>query len=81
VRYESHDAATFSANQDDTDYTIEVSPNNRAGCQVKACKDGGQKITKGEFRFAVQVVIHDHASWQYRHWYVLLLSVYFRLVY
>ena len=35
-----------------------------------ACKAAGMKIMKGEFRFAVQVTIHDHQSWQYRHWYV-----------
>ena len=64
------------ANQDKTDHVLEVSPNNRAGCQVKACKDTGSKITKGEFRFAVQVTIKDHVSWQYRHWYVLAFSAY-----
>ncbi|KAH6859071.1 hypothetical protein BKA58DRAFT_53096 [Alternaria rosae] len=49
-------------------YRVEASPNNRAGCQVKECKDAGSKITKGQFRFAVQVTIHEHVSWQYRHW-------------
>jgi hypothetical protein len=48
-----------------------VSPNNRAGCQNKECKDAAVKITKGEFRYAIQVTIKDHQSWQYRHWYAL----------
>ncbi|KAF7681137.1 hypothetical protein GT037_000113 [Alternaria burnsii] len=49
-------------------YRVEESPNNRAGCQVKECKDSGSKIMKGQFRYATQVTIKDHVSWQYRHW-------------
>ncbi|KAH4004167.1 hypothetical protein HBH70_064230 [Parastagonospora nodorum] len=47
---------------------IEASPNNRAGCSNKECKDAGIKITKGEFRYAIQITINEHTSWQYRHW-------------
>jgi hypothetical protein len=81
MSYEPHDKATSYANQNHTDYTIEVCPNNRAGCQVKECKDSGTKITKGELRYATQVTIKDHVSWQYRHWYVLVLLVYLQYVY
>jgi len=49
-------------------YRVEASPNNRAGCQTAPCKKEGVKITKGELRFAVQVTINEHQSWQYRHW-------------
>jgi hypothetical protein len=35
----------------------------------KECKDAAIKIQKGEFRYAIQVTIKDHQSWQYRHWY------------
>ncbi|KAB2102974.1 hypothetical protein AG0111_0g8760 [Alternaria gaisen] len=49
-------------------YRVEESPNNRAGCQVKECKESGSKIMKGQFRYATQVTIKDHVSWQYRHW-------------
>ncbi|KAF3011089.1 hypothetical protein E8E13_011267 [Curvularia kusanoi] len=49
-------------------YRVEASPNNRAGCINKECKDKATKITKGELRFAVQVTIKDHQSWQYKHW-------------
>lgn len=33
---------------------------------------------KGEFRYAIQVTIKDHQSWQYRHWYVVL-SLYYQI--
>ncbi|KAL6704350.1 hypothetical protein ACN47E_008306 [Coniothyrium glycines] len=49
-------------------YRVEASPNNRAGCKVGACKDNAVKIMKGELRFAVQITIQEHQSWQYRHW-------------
>ncbi|KAI8937228.1 hypothetical protein NX059_006437 [Plenodomus lindquistii] len=49
-------------------YRVEASPNSRAGCQTKPCKDAGVKITKGELRYATQVTIKEHQSWQYRHW-------------
>jgi hypothetical protein len=52
-----------------TNNAPEASPNNRAGCQNKECKAAAVKITKGEFRYAIQVTINDHQSWQYRHWY------------
>jgi hypothetical protein len=55
-----------------TDYSSEASPNNRAGCQNKECKDAAVKILKGEFRYAIQVTIKEHTSWQYRHWYVVI---------
>lgn len=53
----------------DSNNFAEASPNNRAGCQNKECKDAGVKILKGEYRYAIQVTIKDHQSWQYRHWY------------
>ncbi|KAL2129067.1 hypothetical protein VTI74DRAFT_8282 [Chaetomium olivicolor] len=47
----------------------EISPNNRAGCKEKVCKDGKVKIKKGELRLGVWVEIPDgRASWQWRHW-------------
>ncbi|KAJ8114348.1 hypothetical protein OPT61_g3751 [Boeremia exigua] len=49
-------------------YRVEASPNKRAGCINKECKDKGTKILKGELRFAVQVTIKEHLSWQYKHW-------------
>ncbi|KAI1182565.1 hypothetical protein F5B17DRAFT_419891 [Nemania serpens] len=51
-------------------YRIEVSPNNRAGCQDKVCKDAKTKITKGELRFGVWIVMPgtEHGSWRWRHW-------------
>ncbi|KAG9192926.1 hypothetical protein G6011_11660 [Alternaria panax] len=49
-------------------YRVEVSPNARAGCKTKECKESGGKIQKGEFRYAIQVDIQGHVSWQYRHW-------------
>ncbi|KAI1494606.1 hypothetical protein F5X96DRAFT_530586 [Biscogniauxia mediterranea] len=53
-----------------TSYRIEISPNNRAGCQDKVCKDNGQKITKGELRFGTWVTMPgtEHGSWKWRHW-------------
>lgn len=45
-----------------------MSPNNRAGCQNKECKDQAIKLAKGELRYAIQVTIKEHSSWQYRHW-------------
>jgi hypothetical protein len=39
-----------------------------AGCINKECKDNAVKITKGEFRYAIQVTIKEHQSWQYKHW-------------
>lgn len=47
---------------------LEESPNNRAGCQNAECKKAAIKITKGELRYAIQVTINEHQSWQYRHW-------------
>ncbi|KAI0534383.1 zf-PARP-domain-containing protein [Xylaria digitata] len=51
-------------------YRIEISPNNRAGCQDKVCKDAKTKITKGELRFGVWFVMPntEHGSWKWRHW-------------
>ncbi|KAI9790937.1 MAG: hypothetical protein M1833_001736 [Piccolia ochrophora] len=50
-------------------YRVELSPNNRAGCKNKLCKDQGVKILKGEIRFATWVEIAERGgSWQYRHW-------------
>ncbi|KAI0455723.1 hypothetical protein F5B21DRAFT_470422 [Xylaria acuta] len=51
-------------------YRIEISPNNRAGCQDKVCKDSKTKIVKGELRFGVWFVVPgtEHGSWKWRHW-------------
>ncbi|KAK4125297.1 zf-PARP-domain-containing protein, partial [Parathielavia appendiculata] len=51
----------------------EISPSNRAACQVKACRDAGEKIKKGELRLGVWVQYRndpEKAGWQWRHWYV-----------
>ncbi|KAF3386742.1 hypothetical protein F1880_000281 [Penicillium rolfsii] len=45
-----------------------VSPNNRAGCQNKECKDERVKITKGEIRFGTWVETTNFQSWSWRHW-------------
>jgi hypothetical protein len=58
---------TFSTQ---TDRLSEASPNNRAGCINSECKNAQIKITKGEFRYAVQITVHEHQSWTYKHWYV-----------
>ncbi|KAI9885933.1 MAG: serine/threonine protein kinase psk1 [Watsoniomyces obsoletus] len=49
-------------------YRIEISPNNRAGCKNKECKDANIKIMKGELRFGTLVEINQHQSWTYKHW-------------
>ncbi|KAL1872383.1 serine/threonine-protein kinase M1 [Diaporthe australafricana] len=49
-------------------YRIEISPNNRAGCQETLHKKEAVKITKGEPRFGTWVEIHEHGSWRWKHW-------------
>ncbi|KAF2872154.1 hypothetical protein BDV95DRAFT_571610 [Massariosphaeria phaeospora] len=49
-------------------YRLEVSPNARAFCKNKECKDSGVKIQKGELRFGTLVTIDEHTSWAYKHW-------------
>lgn len=49
---------------------IEISPNARAKCQEKECKDNGVKLKKGEIRFGTWVEIMDHSSWRWKHWLV-----------
>ncbi|KAL3710489.1 hypothetical protein TMatcc_004284 [Talaromyces marneffei ATCC 18224] len=49
-------------------YRIEESPNKRAGCSVKACKDHKIKIQKGELRLGTWVDNERFQSWSYRHW-------------
>lgn len=49
-------------------YRVEVSPNNRATCKNKECKDAGIKILKGEIRFGSWVEGPDFQSWSYKHW-------------
>ncbi|RMZ77911.1 hypothetical protein DV738_g4121, partial [Chaetothyriales sp. CBS 135597] len=52
-----------------TAYRFELSPNKRAGCQNKACKDEGIKIEKGELRFGNWVEIANYpGSWKWKHW-------------
>ncbi|OKL60667.1 hypothetical protein UA08_04021 [Talaromyces atroroseus] len=49
-------------------YRIEESPNKRAGCSVKACKDNKVKIQKGEIRLGVWIETDRFQSWSWRHW-------------
>jgi hypothetical protein len=56
-----------------TDHIPEASPNNRAGCINSECKNAKIKITKGEFRYAIQITVNEHQSWTYKHWYVARL--------
>ncbi|POS80812.1 protein kinase rad3 [Diaporthe helianthi] len=49
-------------------YRIEISPNNRAGCQDTLHKKEGVKIMKGEPRFGSWLEIGDHGSWRWKHW-------------
>ncbi|CEJ56142.1 hypothetical protein PMG11_02363 [Penicillium brasilianum] len=49
-------------------YRIEASPNNRAGCSNKECKDQKIKITKGEIRVGTWVETENFQSWSWRHW-------------
>jgi hypothetical protein len=56
-----------------TDHLPEASPNNRAGCINAECKNAQIKITKGEFRYAIQITVKEHQSWTYKHWYVARL--------
>lgn len=51
------------------DKGLEVSANNRAGCQAAHCKAEGTKIKKGELRQGVMVTIKEHQSMKWRHWY------------
>jgi hypothetical protein len=48
--------------------TLEVSPNNRAGCKDTECKKNAEKITKGTLRFGSWVTIQEHGSWSWKHW-------------
>lgn len=49
-------------------YRIEISPNNRAGCNDTVCKKEGVKIFKNEIRFGTWVEIQDRGSWKWKHW-------------
>ncbi|KAF2747976.1 zf-PARP-domain-containing protein [Sporormia fimetaria CBS 119925] len=49
-------------------YRVELSPNNRAFCKNKECKDAGVKIMKGELRFASLFHIKEQTSWAFKHW-------------
>ncbi|KKY37634.1 putative protein kinase rad3 [Diaporthe ampelina] len=49
-------------------YRIEVSPNNRAGCNDTLHKKEKVKIMKGEPRFGTWVEIEEHGSWRWKHW-------------
>ncbi|KAJ5103514.1 hypothetical protein N7532_004043 [Penicillium argentinense] len=49
-------------------YRIEISPNNRAGCTNKECKDAKVKITKGEIRVGSWIDNERFQSWSWRHW-------------
>lgn len=69
-RYTQSKVSTLGPVRAEAYHEVEESPNNRAGCHTKTCKDAAVKITKGEFRYAIQVTIHEHQSWQYRHWCV-----------
>ncbi|RAO64493.1 uncharacterized protein BHQ10_000505 [Talaromyces amestolkiae] len=56
-------------------YRIEESPNKRAGCKVKACKDHNIKIQKGELRLGTWVDTERYQSWSYRHWGCVTIKV------
>ncbi|KAL7962623.1 hypothetical protein V8C34DRAFT_269340 [Trichoderma compactum] len=49
-------------------YRIEISPNNRAGCNDTVCKKQGAKIFKNEIRLGTWVEIQDRGSWKWKHW-------------
>lgn len=49
-------------------YRIEISPNNRAGCNDTVCKKEAVKILKNEIRFGTWVEIQDRGSWKWKHW-------------
>ncbi|RYO88388.1 hypothetical protein DL766_003067 [Monosporascus sp. MC13-8B] len=51
-------------------YRIELSKNNRAGCQDGVCKNAAAKIAKGELRLGAWVTMPggEHGSWRWRHW-------------
>ncbi|KAH8695491.1 poly polymerase and DNA-ligase Zn-finger region-domain-containing protein [Talaromyces proteolyticus] len=49
-------------------YRIEVSANNRAGCNAPACKKTKVKILKGELRLGSWVETEKFQSWSWRHW-------------
>lgn len=49
-------------------FIAEISPNNRAGCRNKECKDKGVKIFKGQLRLGTFVTTQDFQSFQYKHW-------------
>ncbi|ESZ90454.1 hypothetical protein SBOR_9148 [Sclerotinia borealis F-4128] len=49
-------------------YRVELAVTGRAGCNNKECKDAGIKIQKDELRLGTWVDIHDHGSWQWKHW-------------
>ncbi|KAH8754115.1 hypothetical protein F5883DRAFT_187045 [Diaporthe sp. PMI_573] len=49
-------------------YRIEVSSNNRAGCQDTLHKKEGVKIMKGELRFGSWLEFGEHGSWRWKHW-------------
>lgn len=51
-----------------TGYRVELSPNNRATCKNKECKDAAVKITKGDLRFGSLFTVQEHTSWAYKHW-------------
>lgn len=49
-------------------YRVEISPNNRAGCQDPVCKASQTKLLKGEIRFGSWKEINEHGSWSWKHW-------------
>ncbi|KAE9365328.1 zf-PARP-domain-containing protein [Stipitochalara longipes BDJ] len=49
-------------------YRVETAKTGRSGCSVKACKEAGIKIDKGELRFGSWVEGPDFSSWSWRHW-------------
>ncbi|KAM0280629.1 hypothetical protein ACHAQH_003936 [Verticillium albo-atrum] len=49
-------------------YRIEVSTNNRAGCQDSVCKATASKCLKGQLRFGTWTEIKEHGSFRWKHW-------------
>lgn len=62
-RSETHDNLASRANQ-----LLEVSPNNRAGCQDTVCKSNAAKCLKGTLRFGTWTEIQEHGGWRWKHW-------------
>ena len=52
-----------------TVYRVEEASSGRAVCRNTDSKTNNVKIEKGELRFGTLIEIHEHQSWQWKHWY------------